>query len=684
MRLRYISVPALIAEAGGDPWAIDRSLQSGRPGEIAGLAGAFRAAGRRTAESTAAFEDARRRFEASWTSDNREHGEHPINDSGEVERVTRSLGAQSEQLPKIGVDLENIAAALAEAQRTAAGEIATLEAQLQRLDDLIGLAVDQEKDPKLTAQDTTALNALVTACEDDAIADTKAALAQLRSLRGGYSDYLQRSLTTLRTDGYDPAVLGTVDAPEAPKPGDPIPLPPPGTSSEDADRWWRTLTPDQQRQMIAQHPPELGNLDGIPAEVRGEVNGAVLNDDLHTVEDVAQRHGLSPESLRDNALKGEGNDVFADPGKYGLSAADITRYQNAVKTNHGLEHDKGSVADHPRPVLLWAYDPLAYNGKGRAAIAIGNPDRSQNTAVIVPGTNSSVRGGWLYDGHNDAINLYDQSRKADPTHSTSVIAWMGYNAPVFDFQHPESAVADPAKLQQVGTPWMARAGGAVLAADVNSLAVTHDPNVASHVTVIGHSYGSTTVADAFAGSGMRANDAVLIGCPGTDFAHGAGDLHLNGGQVYVGAASTDAISWIGEAGSLPPNVLNVALGEPLGALAGLGTDPAHEGFGAVRFDAEVAGSQSVVPWFNDHSHYYDMGSESLRNMTEISTGHGNNLANEGMLAPARDEERVSTPTGVRTPLGTIPLPHVEVRTNVTVDPEWDRPSDTVTKDHEFK
>ncbi|VBA40283.1 hypothetical protein LAUMK13_02984 [Mycobacterium innocens] len=43
---------------------------------------------------------------------------------------------------------------------------------------------------------------------------------------------------------------------------------------------------------------------------------------------------------------------------------------------------------------------------------------------------------------------------------TSVIAWMGYDAPAFDFQNPEAAATDPTKLQQVGTPWMARQGGA--------------------------------------------------------------------------------------------------------------------------------------------------------------------------------------------------------------------------------
>ena len=208
VQLRYIDVQALIAEAGGDPWAINRSLQAGRPAQISGLAEAFHAAGRCTTESSKAFEDARGRFEASW---NRESGDHPINDSAEVQRVTKSLGAQSLQLPKIAVDLENIAAALALAQKAAAAEISTLEAQLQRLDNLIGEAVNMEKDPNLTAADRNALNALITGCEDDAIADTKAAVAQLNSIRNSYASSLDQAQSDLAKDGYDPARLWGVD-----------------------------------------------------------------------------------------------------------------------------------------------------------------------------------------------------------------------------------------------------------------------------------------------------------------------------------------------------------------------------------------------------------------------------------------------------------------------------------------
>lgn len=167
----------------------------------------------------------------------------------------------------------------------------------------------------------------------------------------------------------------------------------------------------------------------------------------------------------------------------------------------------------------------------------------------------------MSDGPDDAINLYQQSLKADPFHTTAVLAWMGYDAPEFDHPHWQRTLTEPAELEQVGTPWRARQAGALLAADVNGLAATHEGSTPSHVTVLGHSYGSTTVADAFVNSGMRANDAVLTGCPGTDLAHRAADFRLEGGSLYVGAASTDAISWIGESGSGLPNGLNKTLGD---------------------------------------------------------------------------------------------------------------------------
>jgi hypothetical protein len=180
----------------------------------------------------------------------------PINDSAEVQRVSKALGAQSLQLPKIEVDLENIAAALAEAQRTGATLISTLDSQLEQLDSEIGQAVELEKDIHLTAADQSSLNSLINALEQQAIDDTKSALGQLESLRNGYSDYLQKSLATLRADGYDPKELEPVDAEAKPEQ---IQIPPPNTNPEEVKRWWNSLSQDERDRLIAQHPPELGN-----------------------------------------------------------------------------------------------------------------------------------------------------------------------------------------------------------------------------------------------------------------------------------------------------------------------------------------------------------------------------------------------------------------------------------------
>jgi hypothetical protein len=641
MQLRYVSVSALIGEAGGDPWAINQTLQEGRPAQIADLAEAFHAAGRCTTESNAAFDEARRRFEASW---NRENGEHPINDAAEVQRVTKSLGAQSLQLPKIGTDLENIAAALAQAQRTGAVLISTLEGQLQQLDTEIGQAVELEKEPDLTAAQRSTLDAHISQLEQQAIDDTKSALAQINSLRDGYSDYLQKSLATLHADGYDQSLLQQLDADTS--------IPPPGTSPEDVHKWWTSLTPEQRQQLIAQHPEEIGNLNGVPISARSTANIGVMNQDLNRVRDIAGRNGVSVD------------EVLRDPAKYGLTPTAITRYQNADQTKQGLDHDAGNDPVHPNPTFLFAYDPLAFGGKGRAAIAIGNPDTAKNTAVIVPGTSSSVKGGWLHDGHNDAINLYEQANAADPNNPTAVIAWMGYDAPN-DFND----------VQRISTPALARTGVQALAQDVNGLWATHLGG-GEHVTVLGHSYGSTTVADAFALGGMHANDAVLLGCPGTDLAPNAGSVHLDGGHVYVGDASTDPVGMLGQLNGAGKHFFGDDLGgQLLGTDPGLGTDPAADGFGSVRFRAEVPGSDGINP--HDHSFYYHRGSEALQSMADITSGHGDALESDGLTAPHRYQPGKVNIPGLG-PVG-IGIPG----TPAVIDPEWQRSPGSITDDHVF-
>jgi hypothetical protein len=214
--------------AGGDPWKVSDTLQSGRPGQIAELGQGFHDAGQSAQEADNAFAEARRRFEASW---NRETGEHPINDSAEVQRTAASLGLQTAQLPKIAVELETIAGALAQAQGTASSYIAALESRLHTLDDWIGQAEGLiMRDRSLLAQacdeddiyeleaDIARLEQYISECEREAIDDTKTTLQQVEHIREGYSGELERAEADLRGDGYDPAAIQGLDGEHATDP----------------------------------------------------------------------------------------------------------------------------------------------------------------------------------------------------------------------------------------------------------------------------------------------------------------------------------------------------------------------------------------------------------------------------------------------------------------------------------
>jgi hypothetical protein len=193
--LVHISIGALIGEAGGDPWKVDETLQSGDPGAINDLGRAFYSAGACTAETYKEFEQAQQRFHASW---NRENGEHPINDSAEVQRATTRLMVQQDQLPAIGTDLANIAATLAETQRFSGMQVENLNTQLHYIDALIDQALAHDQD--------------ISALEDNAITATSGVLHQVEALRDDYGAKLEAALTDLRAEhGYDPAPIEGVD-----------------------------------------------------------------------------------------------------------------------------------------------------------------------------------------------------------------------------------------------------------------------------------------------------------------------------------------------------------------------------------------------------------------------------------------------------------------------------------------
>lgn len=201
MELRYLRQQELVTAAGGDPWVLDQTIQSGSPGEISELATTFYNAGVCMGETSDEFNQAKKRFEEAWDRD--DGGAHPINDSAEVQSATESLHLDREQLARISVDLQNISASLAEAQRGSAASISSLEASLQQIDDAIAAAVMQNG-LVVDENDLAPLKSI-------AVQEIRDALSAIGSARDTYSGELANAMTGMQAEGYMPDAVDHAD-----------------------------------------------------------------------------------------------------------------------------------------------------------------------------------------------------------------------------------------------------------------------------------------------------------------------------------------------------------------------------------------------------------------------------------------------------------------------------------------
>ncbi|BBU21999.1 alpha/beta hydrolase [Mycobacterium xenopi] len=562
MQLQNISLGKLIAAAGGDPWAVNNSIQTGRPAQIADLAQAFHNAGQCTSESSNAFADARRRFEAAW---NRESGERPINDSAEVQRITSSLRVQAAQLPEIAVDLENVAATLAQAQRTCGVLISGLERQLEDIDRQLGEAYALERSGHLSAHDQQVLDQHISDLEHQAIDDTKDTLAQLQSIRSGYSDCLQRSQTNLRTDGFDPASIQALDAPESPaKPDDQNPPHDDRPEIQDAlskplpddpDKLhdlWEKLTP-QERDWLYQHDHSLGNHDGLPAVDRDRYNRLTLGEELAQAQ-AAATEADALQAQHPDWAQGKNIPQPNEPGAIFQDRLDYEAWQrrydaarNGAKNLADLQAVDKTVKGNPDRKLL-----LLDTHTGRqthAAVAVGDPDKATHVSVTTPGLNTTVHGsiGGMVD---EATHLRMEALRQlsfTPGHehdSVSAIAWIGYDTPQVpgwdDLGKSISGGWD------VSHDDLAKAGAHDLARFYDGLGAAHQ-GAPAHLTAIGHSYGSLTTGLALQEPGNHGvTDALFYGSPGIE-ASTPQQLHVQPGHVYAMETPDDPIQRVYDA-----------------------------------------------------------------------------------------------------------------------------------------
>ncbi|MFI6153573.1 alpha/beta hydrolase [Kitasatospora sp. NPDC051170] len=354
-------------------------------------------------------------------------------------------------------------------------------------------------------------------------------------------------LTQPRVFGAVAATAGVGDAVEKALGLDGLSVPD-NTDPQKAAAWWKTLTPDQQADFIALHPGRIGAMDGLPSAVRDEANRLSLDQQL------------------DKSEAGHARESNLTSEEYNKQQAGLRALRDRLAEQDGAPEGK--------QLFLLGLDP---NGHGHAIVSMGNPDTADHTAVVVPGTDTTIASMPREIKRIDATQEA-ASDACQGTKKVAVISWLGYDAPEIP---PENfSVADTDRAKDGAAPMRQFTEGLRIAQGDHH----------SHLTVIGHSYGTTAVgAAASGGAGLGADDIIALASPGM-IVPDAGKLHISTDHVWVGTANDDPIRF---ASGLT-----------------LGRDPRSDVFGGHNIQIDTSG----------HSGYWDEGSITLMNQGRIIVG----------------------------------------------------------------
>lgn len=348
-------------------------------------------------------------------------------------------------------------------------------------------------------------------------------------------------------------------------------VPPPGTAPEEVVAWWRSLTPHEQEEVNVFHGGGLGGI-GLGGVGLGAFPGLPS----------AARDGANRVALR----------------------LDLAREPNEPERRTATSVRRALAADGDRERLLLQYDPQAAGGDGEVQIATGDIDEADRVVVLAPGMTTTAQDAPRYVRLLDDLTtvtdaVVEGSGEAGDPEETASLFWLGYDAP--------DGFADPATW----TKTRATEGGAALADDLAAVqgvreVVRGSEDDAGRVAVVGHSYGSSVVAQAAVGVDVPVDALAFVGSPGSGDA--ATTEALGVPEVYVGRDSRDPIAALGDKGWATRGGF------------GLGRDPATDDFGAVRFRAERPDRELGWGAVDAHTSYLDPGSESQLNLARVVAG----------------------------------------------------------------
>ncbi|QDQ98079.1 alpha/beta hydrolase [Tomitella fengzijianii] len=378
------------------------------------------------------------------------------------------------------------------------------------------------------------------------------------------------------------------------------PTVPSGTPADNRE-YWRSLGHGEQAELIAVRPAAVGALDGIPADARHRANMHLLD----TEEDRLERE--------------------ADRARRAHADAQLTRARAKLRD---LETVRTVMAANPAARLMTL--DMRGGARGRAAVAVGDPDTAEHLAVTTPGVNTTVEGSLatMVD-EAEVLRAAAAAQIADgaapnpggAADDIAAIAWIGYDAPQLPGDDPAELASG---LMDTVTPGTARDGAARLAPFLDGLqAASQHPD--PHITALGHSYGSITTSLALQNPaiGGAVDDVVFYGSPGV-MADDPGDLGLAPHHAYVLEADDDEIADIGALESPSAPALTRVLDQ-------FGPDPgALSSFVQLSADEATAPDGRHLDGASEHGDYTRPGPDgglrtSTYNMAAVVSGRTGNL-----------------------------------------------------------
>lgn len=262
------------------------------------------------------------------------------------------------------------------------------------------------------------------------------------------------------------------------------------------------VTSDAQAWMIALLPAVIGNLNGI----------------LYTHRDQANRVLLAT-TLKDMREKLANTITLAS-----------YPYEEALRVAEAIENSLKSAGDLNYQLIQFQPGPPPL-----AAISVGNMDTATQVTVDVPGMGTTV-GGSIEEWTADARNVYKEqdyvNRRYGAEDSLAVVSWIGYETPLMP-PSPEVLLSDKAV-----------AGATHLVDFLEGVTGTHGWAPGQNLSVVAHSYGTTTATLAVAQTPVE--NLTLLASAGLDLSvPEVGVLQVDAAHVWVSEADSDLVANIG-------------------------------------------------------------------------------------------------------------------------------------------